>query len=367
MNRFVGFLRKEFLHIFRDARTMLILFLIPVSQVLIFGFVIKNEIKDAKIAVMDISKDNASKAIISRLSESEDIIVTEHLNSYSQIEEQFKKNLVKAVVIFEDKFAENLVRENKANVQIVLDASDPNTASLLNSYITKIVNNYITEKFSQHNILALEIESRMWFNEEQSSSYMFVPGTMALILMVITALMSSVSIVKEKEMGTMEILLISPLRPIQIILGKLTPYALLSVVNAISIILVGYFVFKVPILGSWITLILVNFIFIVMALSLGLLISTLTNRQETAMFIAVFALLLPTMLLSGFIFPLENMPKLLQYFSYIVPAKYYLLSIKSIMLKGQGILYSWKEISILIGMTVLLIGLSIKNFKIRLE
>ncbi len=367
MNRFVGFLRKEFLHIFRDARTMLILFLIPVSQVLIFGFVIKNEIKDAKIAVMDISKDNASKAIISRLSESEDIIVTEHLNSYSQIEEQFKKNLVKAVVIFEDNFAENLVRENQANIQIILDASDPNTASLLNSYITIIINNYITEKFSQHNTSALEIESRMWFNEEQSSSYMFVPGTMALILMVITALMSSVSIVKEKEMGTMEILLISPLRPIQIILGKLTPYALLSVVNAISIILVGYFVFHVPILGSWLTLILVNFIFIVMALSLGLLISTLTNRQETAMFITVFALLLPTMLLSGFIFPLENMPKFLQYLSYIVPAKYYLLSIKSIMLKGQGILYSWKEISILIGMTVFLIGLSIKNFKIRLE
>ncbi|MCK9255013.1 MAG: ABC transporter permease [Bacteroidales bacterium] len=367
MNRFTGFLKKEFLHIFRDLRTMMILFLIPVLLVLIFGFVIKNEIKDAKIAILDLSRDNASKSISSRLSASEDIIVTEYLSSYSQIEEQFQKNLVKAIVIFENNFAENLVRENKANVQIILDASDPNTASLLNSYVSVIINNFISEKFSLNKTIPLEIEPRMWFNEEQSSSYMYVPGTMALILMVITALMSSVSIVREKEMGTMEILLISPLKPYQIVLGKLAPYAVLSVINAVSIILVGYFIFNIPILGSWFTLILVNFIFITMALSLGLLISTLTNRQETAMFISVFVLLLPTMLLSGFIFPLENMPNFLQYLSYIVPAKYYLNAIKSIMLKGQGILYSWKEISVLIGMTILLIGLSIKKFKIRLE
>jgi ABC-2 type transport system permease protein len=171
----------------------------------------------------------------------------------------------------------------------------------------------------------------MLYNENLVSAYMFVPGTMALILMVITALMSSISIVREKEIGTMEILLVSPLKPIQIILGKLAPYAILSIVNAISIIIIGNFVFGVPILGS-----------------------------------PMFGLLLPTMLLSGFIFPIENMPVALQYFSYIVPAKYFLIALKSVMLKGLGFAFIWKELLVLLGMTSLFIGISVKNFKIRL-
>lgn len=366
MNRFAGFLRKEFLHIFRDARTMMILFLIPVFQILIFGYVIKNEIRDAKVAVFDLSSDNSSKAIINRLDAAQDIEVVKHLTDYSQIDEVFRRGEAKAVLVIEPNFAENLLREKKAHVQIVLDASDPNMASILNSYISAIINNYIKENYGAQ-VIPVSVEPKMWFNENQTSAYMFVPGTMALILMVITALMSSVSIVREKESGTMEILLVSPLRPVQIILGKLAPYALLSVVNAISIILIGNLVFGVPVLGSWLLLIVTGFIFILMALSLGLMISTLTNRQETAMFISMFGLLLPTMLLSGFIFPIENMPVFLQYISYIVPAKYFLIAIKSIMLKGQGLLYFWKELLVLCGMAAVFIGISVKKFKIRLD
>lgn len=366
MNRFAGFLKKEFLHIFRDVRTMMILFLIPIFQVLIFGYVIKNEVKDAKIAVLDLSKDNSSQAIINRLDAAEDIMVVEYLTNYSQIDETFRRSEAKAVLVIEPDFAENLIREKKAKVQIVLDGSDPNMASILNSYISAIINNFINDKYGDQNI-PLSVEPRMWFNENLTSTYMFVPGTMALILMVITTLMSSVSIVREKESGTMEILLVSPLRPIQIILGKLAPYALLSIFNAVCIILIGNLVFGVPILGSWLLLIVTGFVFILMALSLGLLISTITNRQETAMFISMFGLLLPTMLLSGFIFPIENMPILLQYLSNIVPAKYFLIAIKSIMLKGQGLAYFWKELLVLCSMTVLFTGLSIKKFKIRLD
>ncbi len=367
MTRFLGFLYKEFLHIFRDVRTMMILFLIPVFQILIFGYVVKNEVKDAKVAVLDLSKDNATTQIIAKLDAAEDIEIVKHLSTYDEVDAEFKANKVKAVLIFENDFANTLTRENVADIQIVLDASDPNMANILNSYTAAIINNYNKEVNNNFTPIRFDVEPRMWFNENLESAYMFVPGSMALILMVITALMSSISIVREKEMGTMEILLVSPLKPIQIILGKLAPYALLSIINAVSILIIGNLVFGVPVQGSWLLLFLVSFLFIIMALSLGVLISTIAKTQQVAMFLSMFALMLPTMLLSGFIFPIENMPVVLQYVSYIVPAKYFLIIIKSIMLKGVGVAYFWKEVLVLFGMSVMLIGLSVKKFKIRLD
>ncbi len=346
---------------------MMILFLIPIFQILIFGYVVNNEVKDAKIAILDLSKDNITTEIIAKLDAADDIEVVKYLNTYDEIDGEFKANHVKAVIVFENNFANNLTKEKNANIQVVLDASDPNLANILNSYTTAIINNYIKEKNVNASGINIGFETKMWFNENLSSAYMFVPGSMALILMVITALMSSVSIVKEKEMGTMEILLVSPLKPIQIILGKLAPYAILSIVNALSIVLIGNIVFGVPVQGSWALLFLTCMLFIFMALSLGVLISTVSKNQQTAMFIAMFGLMLPTMLLSGFIFPIENMPVPLQYFSKIVPAKYFLIALKNIMLKGQGIMYFWKELLVLFGMVVLFIGISVKKFKTRLD
>lgn len=366
MKRFIGFLHKEFLHIFRDVRTMMILFLIPIFQILIFGYVVNNEVKDAKVAILDLSKDNATTQIISKLDAADDVEIVKYLSSYDEIDGEFKANNVKAVIVFEKDFANRLTKENKADVQIVLDASDPNLANILNSYTIAIINNYSKEINNNNIPVKVQIEPKMWFNENLESAYMFVPGSMALILMVITALMSSISIVREKEMGTMEILLVSPLRPIQIILGKLAPYAILSVVNAFSILIIGNLIFGVPVHGSWALLLLVSFLFILMALSLGVLISTVSKTQQVAMFLSMFGLMLPTMLLSGFIFPIENMPIALQYFSNIVPAKYFLIIIKSIMLKGQGVAYFWTEMLVLLGMVILFIGVSVKKFKIRL-
>jgi ABC-2 type transport system permease protein len=328
---------------------------------------VKNEVKDARIAVLDLSNDNVTKEIIAKLDAAKDLEVVKYLDNFDQIEGEFRSNNVKEVIVFENGFANKLVSEKSADVQIILDASDPNLANLINSYTIAIINNYSGEIKNNTSPINLSVEPRMWFNENLTSAYMFVPGTMALILMVITALMSSISIVREKEMGTMEILLVSPIRPIHIVFGKLAPYLILSIVNAVSIILLGNIVFGVPILGSWVMLLFVSFLFILMALSLGLLVSTVVNTQQVAMFISMFALLLPTMLLSGFIFPIENMPLILQWFSSIVPAKYFLIIIKSIMLKGQGIEYFWRETLVLIGMIVLFISLSIVKFKNRLE
>jgi ABC-2 type transport system permease protein len=210
-------------------------------------------------------------------------------------------------------------------------------------------------------------EVRMFFNEEMKSAYMFVPGVMAMILMLISAMMTSISITREKELGTMEILLVSPLKPVQIIVGKVMPYLLLSIANAFIIVLIGHYFFGVPITGSFILLMLETVLFILMALCLGILISTVAKNQMVAMFISMIGLLLPTLLLSGFIFPIENMPLPLQILSYIMPAKYFIIIVRGIMLKGIGLTYIWQETAILLGMTLFFIAISVRKFKIRLE
>lgn len=367
MKQFRGFVIKEFFHIFRDVRTLLILFGIPVAQILIFGYVVSNDIKDVKIAILDHSKDPVTKEITNKILSSGYFILEESLTSHEQIEESFKRGDVKEVIIFEKGFDKKLERENRAALQIIADASDANTANLIVNYTSAIINRYLQDLTKQEMPMKIETEPRMFFNERLEGAYMYVPGTMALILMLISAMMTSIAITREKEMGTMEVLLVSPLKPLQIIIGKVIPYVGLSFINAVVIILMSYFVFQVPVQGSTILLLAESLLFIIMALSLGIMISTASSNQQVAMMISMFALMLPTMLLSGFIFPVENMPVILQYFSDLIPAKYFIIIIKNIMVKGTGLSYVWKETLIITVMTVLFIFISVKRFKTRLE
>jgi len=368
MQQLKSFIIKEFYHIFRDPRTMLILFGIPVAQLLIFGTVIKSEIRNVHIAIYDQSKDETTLRITNKILSSGYFILDENLNSTSKIESIFKKGKVKEVVVFEINFGEKLIREGRAAVHLIADASDPNMARLVTLYTTGIINDYIRKLHPNLQMpMQAEPEVRMYFNEEMKSAYMFVPGTMALILMLISAMMTSISITREKEFGTMEILLVSPLRPSQIIIGKVLPYLILSIINAFVIFLIGRFVFDVPVTGSFILLMLETILFILMALCLGILISTAAKSQMVAMFISMIGLMLPTIILSGFIFPIENMPEILQWASHIMPARWFITIIRSIMLKGTGLLFVWKETLILVGMTLFFIALSVKKFKIRLE
>ncbi len=368
MKRFIGFVKKEFLHIFRDTRTMLILFGMPIAQVLIFGFAITNEIKDAKISILDYSKDEVTQEITSKLLSSGYFVLEENLSSDKEIEASFKKGNIREVIIFGDNFAQNLTKNRKADIQIIADASDANTANLLVNYTSGIINDYIRELNIQE-IIPMQIEPKvkMLYNSELKGVYMFVPGIMAMVLMLVSAMMTSISIAREKEIGTMEVLLVSPLKPGHIILGKVMPYVVLSFVNAVIIILLGFFVFKVPVQGSIILLLAESILFILLSLSLGILISTLAKSQQVAMMVSMFALMLPTILLSGFIFPIENMPEPLQYLSAIMPPRWFIVIIKNIMLKGTGFIYVWKETLILVVMTLFFIVVSIKKFKIRLE
>ncbi len=368
MKRFWGFVRKEFYHIIRDSKTVLVLFGMPVAQMFIFGFAISNEIKDVKIAVLDQSKDAVTRQIQSRIFSSGFFIHEASLYSEAEIEPAFRKGIVKEVIIFEPNFASKLQKEGLAHVRIVADASDANQANLISTYTNAIINDYVSKQNSQANSpVNIVPEVRMHYNPELKSVFMFVPGTMAMILILVCALMTSISIVREKELGTMEVLLASPLRPLQIIVGKVIPYVLLAVIDAVIIIILSYFVFRLPMQGNMFLLLAETILYVVLALSLGIFISTSTDSQQSAIFISMFAFMLPTILLSGFIFPIENMPKILQWLCAIMPPKYFIIIIKNIMLKGTGIMYVWKETLILAGMTVLFIGLSIKRFKIRLE
>ena len=368
MRRFKGFVIKELNHIRRDIRTLLILFVLPGIQLLIFGFVVTNELKDIRIAVLDPSRDSYSRDITSKIMASDYFIFNGYIQQTKQIEEKFREGKAKQIIVFEPGFGEKLVREKQANIQLLADASDANTAHLVVNYTSAIIRDYMKELDGDMEVkMQIVPEIRMMYNESMKGAYMFVPGTMALILMIVSALMTSISITREKEFGTMEALLVSPLKPLQIVLGKVTPYVGLSFINTITIIALGYFVFGLPVIGSLSLLMLECLLFISVALALGIFISTLADTQQMAMFMSMMILLLPTILLSGFIFPVENMPPPLQWLSYIVPAKYFIIVVKSIMLKGTGFSFVWKETLVMFGMLLFFIMNSVRRFKIRLE
>jgi ABC-2 type transport system permease protein len=368
MKKFFGFVKKEFFHIFRDYRTLIVLFGMPVAQILIFGFAITTEIKDANIAFLDLSKDNVTKEISDKIISSGYFKLQDNLNSFSQIEEEFRKGVIKEVIIFEDKFGEKLYKEGNASVQLIADASDPNLANMLIGYTSAIIADYRSGMKSSYGLNSgISTEVKMIFNPEMKSVYMFVPGLMAVILLLVSALMTSISITREKELGTMEVLLASPLKPVQIIIGKVIPYIVIAFANAAIIIILAKYVFEMPLKGNLIMLVLESILYVITALSLGILISTVSSNQQVAMMVSLAALLLPTILLSGFIYPVENMPLILQWISYIIPAKYFLIILKAIMIKGNDFSYYWKETLILGGMAAFFILLSAKKFKIRLE
>jgi len=368
MTQFFIFVRKEFSHVFRDRKTLLMLFGLPVIQIVLFGFALTNEIKHADIAVIDNARDVASEQIIQKLEGSSFFHVTKTVMDPRQTEEVFKEGKTKLVVIFPGNFYTDLLHFNKAQIQIIADASDPNTATTLVAYITAIVNDYQASLKGQAPLpYAIVPEVRMLYNPDLKGAPNFVPGVMAMVLLLVCVMMTSISIVKEKELGTMEILLASPIQPILIILAKAVPYLLLSMINLVAILLLSVYALDLPILGSIPLLMGESALLIIAALSLGLLISTVTESQQAAMFLSMMGMMLPTILLSGYMFPIENMPKVLQVISNVVPAKWYYIIVKNIMLKGLGFSFIWKETLILAGMTLFFLFVSLRNFKIRLQ
>lgn len=368
MKQFLSFVRKEFYHIFRDRRTMLILLGMPIVQIILFGFAITTEVKNVKVSILDYSKDIATRQIIDKLDASEYFNTTEILPGNEAIEETFRKSKSDLIVVFEPGFDNNLRHTGKAKVQLIADATDPNNATILTSYAANIITDYQQSLTTgQSSPIRIIPQVKLLYNPGMESAYNFVPGVMGLILMLICAMMTSISIVREKEMGTMEVLLVSPVRPLWMIIAKTVPYFALSCVNLITILLLSVYVLHVPVAGSLLSLALLSGIFILVSLLLGLLVSTIATTQVEAMLFSGMVLMMPTVLLSGMIFPIENMPIPLQILSNIIPAKWYIIGVKRIMIEGLGIGYVRMEIGILILIAVVLMAISLKKFKKRLE
>ena len=367
MKQFLIFAGKEFRHIFRDRRTMLILLVMPVVQIILFGFAITTEVQNVRMAVLDPSDDVLTRRIVERLDASEYFTLTARFHTPQQMDEAFRRSQVDMAVVFSPDFAGG-VYTGDAAVQLVCDATDPNTATMQTSYATGIIT-AATGELLPAGVRAPQLrpEVKLLYNPQMKSVYNFVPGVMGLILMLICAMMTSVSIVREKEMGTMEVLLVSPVRPIFIILSKAVPYFVLSFVNLTTILLLSVYVLHVPVAGSLPWLVAVALLFIFVSLSLGLLISTLTQTQVAAMLASGLVLMMPTMLLSGMIFPVESMPWVLQGISAAIPARWYIQAVRKLMIQGVDVVNVLTEVGVLVGMAVVLISVSLRKFKNRLE
>jgi ABC-2 type transport system permease protein len=363
---FPAFVRKEFYHIFRDKRTMLILIGMPIVQIILFGFAISTEVRNIKLAILDPTPSELTRQVVERIDASEYFIINAFIHTPDEIDRVFQENKADMVIVFSQHFAENLYSVDGSQVQLIPDASDTNMSTTAIMYLNGIVSTFMTENMPVKNMPGVTANIRMLYNPQLKSSYNFVPGIMGLILMLICAMMTSIAIVREKEMGTMEVLLVSPVKPIYIILSKMIPYLVVSCINFATILILAVYMLDVPLAGSlfWITCL--SLIFISVSLALGVLISTLTDTQMAAMLVSGAVLMIPVIMLSGMIFPVESMPWPLQYISHIVPAKWYIAAIKKLMIEGLPVRFVVKELAILVMMALFLIGVSLKKFKNRL-
>ena len=368
MKRFFSFVRKEFYHIFRDKRTMLILLVMPIVMIVLFGFAITTEVKNARLAILDYSQDAVTTRIREHFAQNRYFTLEAELFDDAAIDRLFRENKIDVVLVFNDHFEGELRHSGQASVQLLTDGSEPNQAAMRTGYASQILATFAqryAEEMGREPTFQIVPITRMLYNPQSKSEYNFVPGVIGLILMLICAMMTSISIVREKEMGTMEVLLASPLPPIVIVLAKLVPYFVISCLNLTTILLLSTFLLHIPIAGSLIGLVAITLLYILVALLLGLFISTLANSQLAAMLLSLL-LIVPTVYLSGLAFPIESMPEVLQRISNIVPARWYIAVVRKLMIQGVEMRYVLHETAVLAWMAVVLLLVSWKLFKTRL-
>ena len=370
MKEFAASVVKEFRHIFRDKRTILIAMVMPVVQIILFGFAVSTEVNDARIAFCGDLSDSEVRKTVDRIDRNRYLRIVGRLDKPADIEEMFRTNKADAAVCFAMDYGKDMISSGKAGIRIICDGSDPNTAQMIASYLKGVISSEQSDigiMISGERKVSMTPVVQLMYNPAMKSSYNFVPGVMGLILMLICSMMTAVSIVREKETGTLELLLVSPVKPLWIIISKMIPYLLLSAVNFASILLLSHFVMEVPVNGSLFLLSAAALVFVVTSLALGLLISVISSSQRTALLICGMGLTMPTMIFSGIIFPCESMPEVLQWFSDIIPAKWFIIIVKKVMIQGDGMVSVLKELSILAGMAILLLTVSIKSFRTRLQ
>jgi drug efflux transport system permease protein len=374
MSALKGLLQKEVFHILRDRRTLIVLVALPVVQVVLFGFAIRTDIDGVRLAVVDSAPDYATMALRDRFASAGVFRTVSVVARTADLDPLFQNGQAQQAIVFKPGFAADLARGEPAQILIVTDATEPNTGSLLQAYAQAVIDGYQRELSAsapssavRASRMVIAPDVRVRFNPTRASSNLFVPGLMAFVLTIVSSMMTAISITREKETGTMEAMLVSPLRPLEIIVGKVAPYLVIGFVSAIAIIVEARLVFRVPLRGSLLLLLFEAALFILVSLSLGILVSARTSSQRLAMMAALLGTMLPNVLLSGFIFPVESMPWLLRILSNIVPGRWFVAIARGIMLKGVGLAYVWRETLILAVMAGVLLAASVHSFKERLE
>lgn len=367
MKMFIAFVGKEIRHILRDRRTMLILFGMPLIMMLLFGFAISTDVKDVRLVAVTTPADHLTQRMLTRLDASEYFILTHTVQTTAEAEQLIRNGQADIAIVFSPRFADRLPK-GQGQVQLILDGADPNQASMQGAYATQILQAGMAEATSAAHVpQSTEIITRLLYNPQMKSAYNFVPGIMGLLLLLICAMMTSVSIVREKERGTMEVLLVSPIRPLLILIAKAVPYFLLSIIILLFILGISNFVLKVPVSGNLLAILTLCLLYIFLALCLGLLISVVAKTQLQALLISGMLMLMPNLLLSGLIYPIESMPLPLQWFSAIIQARWFIAAIRKLMVMGVGLQMVGRELLILTAMSLLILGIALKKFKTRLE
>jgi ABC-2 type transport system permease protein len=363
----LGLLRKETYHILRDRRTLGVLIFMPIVQVMLFGFSIRTDVRDVRMIVVDPTPDATTLEIRDRFAAGGIFRVIGVAQTDGPLEHLFRTDSAQVALIFEPGFGEHLAAGNAAQLLVITDATEPNTGSARQMYVNAVIQQYESDRAQAAGAVRIVPQVRARFNPTRESTNLFVPGLMAMVLNIIAALMTALSLTREKETGTMEALLVSPLRPWQIIVGKVAPYLVIGFVSVLAVLVVARLVFHVPMEGSLVLLLAEGTLFILVALSLGILVSARTSSQRVALLAAMMGTMLPTQMLSGFIFPLESMPRPLQWLSVVVPARWFVFIARGIMLKGVGLAYLWRETLVLAAMTLVLLVASMRSFKVRLQ
>lgn len=352
MKQFISFIIKEAKHIVRDKRTMLILFGMPIIMMLLFGYAVRNDVRNVRTVIVMSNTDYVTQQAVDRLSASEYFTITQVVATPVEAEQAIRDQKADLAIVFGKDYA-----SGHSDLQFIVDGADPNMAQQWTQYANAVITN-------PNNGL---VNTKLLYNPQMKSAYNFVPAIMGTLLMLVCAMMTSISIVREKERGTMEVLLVSPVRPILIVIAKVIPYLVLAFIILIVILLMANSLLGVPLQGSVFWIFLISTIYILLALSLGLLVSNIAKTQLVALLLSAMVLLMPIVMLSGMFFPIESMPKVLQYVSAIIPTRYYTSAMRKLMIMGVGVRQVMHEMIVLICMLIGLLGLSLAMFNKRLE
>ncbi|HYH83416.1 MAG TPA: ABC transporter permease [Longimicrobium sp.] len=366
MSALRGFVVKEFQHILRDRQTLLILVLLPLAQVVLFGFALRTDVRGVRVAFVDGVPDVATTALRARFAATGTFRIVAVLPTTDDLPGLFARGAADQAIVLEPGFARALARGESPQLLVITDATSPNSASTMQAYTAAVVQGFERELGPRTGGIVIEPRVRMRFNPTLESVNLFIPGLIALVLTVVSALMSAISLSREKERGTLEVLLVSPLQPWEIIVGKVLPYLALGFANVLTVLGAAWLVFGVPFRGSVALLLAESLLFIVTSLSLGVLIAARADSQRTAMMGALMGLMMPTTLLSGMIFPVASMPGWLQPVTYLVPGRWFIVISRGIMLKGVGLDHLWQETLVLGAMTLLLLVAAVRSFSVRL-